>query len=202
MLGRPLSCEGHLRAVDMVTGCAASREHARPAPSLAGEGKKAAKEGEAKKAAPVPKKRKNYDFTDETLVFETRAWRGRGSVGDGRAVLQAEAALPKCTTKRGWPAAHLPGRRRLCCRRVLLFAAPGPRPCSRRRCPPLLRPPPAAPHRGDLAVNVALGITLLWLPLSIAGERQPGCPRVHSALPVGLPPGSAAPPVPWPLPLG
>jgi hypothetical protein len=29
---------------------------------------------------------------------------------------------------------------------------------------------PAAPHRGDLAVNVALGITLLWLPLSIAGE--------------------------------
>lgn len=24
------------------------------------------------------------------------------------------------------------------------------------------------PHRGDLAVNVALGITLLWLPLSIA----------------------------------
>lgn len=33
---------------------------------------------------------------------------------------------------------------------------------------PLL--PPAAPHRGDLAVNVALGITLIWLPLSIAGE--------------------------------
>ena len=27
----------------------------------------------------------------------------------------------------------------------------------------------AAPHRGDLAVNVALGITLIWLPLSIAG---------------------------------
>jgi hypothetical protein len=28
----------------------------------------------------------------------------------------------------------------------------------------------AAPHRGDLAVNLALGFTLLWLPLSVAGE--------------------------------
>ena len=26
----------------------------------------------------------------------------------------------------------------------------------------------SAPHRGDLAVNIALGATLVWLPLSIA----------------------------------
>lgn len=38
----------------------------------------------------------------------------------------------------------------------------------------------AAPHRGDLAVNVALGITLIWLPLSIAGEACSwGVPRDH-----------------------
>lgn len=43
------------------------------------------------------------------------------------------------------------------------------RSCSRH----LSCPRAAAPHRGDLAVNVALGITLIWLPLSIAGEGRP-----------------------------
>lgn len=61
-----------------------------------GEGKKAAKAEEEKKEKAAPAKRKQYDFTGESVVFET------------------------------------------------------------------------APHRGDLAVNVALGITLIWLPLSIA----------------------------------
>ncbi|KAI7839842.1 hypothetical protein COHA_006427 [Chlorella ohadii] len=61
-----------------------------------GEGKKAAREGEKKAAAPSSSKKRQYDFSGETVVFES------------------------------------------------------------------------APHRGDLAVNVALGITLIWLPLSIA----------------------------------
>lgn len=91
------------------------------------------------KKAAAPSKKRTYDFTGETTVFETRAW------GGGRA----------CR----WCALCMVSGCSLC----WCSAWPLPRPT--------LHPPaplPAAPHRGDLAVNVALGITLLWLPLSIA----------------------------------
>jgi hypothetical protein len=100
----------------------------------------------------VSGRKKTYDFTDEKLVFESRELVAKLAAGGRLHWLWQRRCLPAC----------LPA-----CLPLFLLSSSLP------SCPALLFLPPcypAAPHRGDLAVNVALGITLLWLPLSIAGE--------------------------------
>lgn len=115
------------------------------------------------KKAAAPAKKRDYDFSNETLVFETRA------CGAGRARLCGGL----------WAVGRVRGRigsdgRRAAVDRLGELKAGGWRrtskPTHAHRHRPVSPPPraAAAPHRGDLAVNVALGITLLWLPLSIA----------------------------------